>query len=446
MNKKLMAVAVAGALAAPAVAFAQASNVQIYGRANLGIDVYQAAGASNIPNAAGTVLTQGTTLDWKSRTRVYDSGSRFGLRGEENLGGGLKAIFLMENGVAMDNGSGNGQNNNANSSLGLAARLAYVGIAGPWGQITLGKQNVFWGNGQHEQWQTNYGSVGNQFFTGGGGRGMGVNVNRTANTAMYTTPVWNGVNAMVSYSPTSQEIAGANGSTNGRIGALTVQGTHSNNLIWGWDYVNNRNNTPAANALGVTAQQGVNTGNKLRGGWLYNPGANISLFWVRNTVENGGGTNSASGGTGAPAPAFGQITSNIGGLPSSFTGLGAFAADTSTRYSQQGWGIVWEHTWGNFAVEANWSKQSNISGCNQAVNCADTSNSTWFLGGRYALSKRTSLMAFYLKYTNAAQNNADPAAGGMTSVSSGPATATFTPGLSNGADPTIYGAGLIHNF
>ena len=39
-----MAIAVAGALAAPA-AFAQASNVQIYGRANLGFDNYSATGS-----------------------------------------------------------------------------------------------------------------------------------------------------------------------------------------------------------------------------------------------------------------------------------------------------------------------------------------------------------------------------------------------------------------
>ena len=414
MNKKLMAVAVAGALAAPAVAFAQASNVQIYGRANLGIDVYSATGATVRP-----VGNEGAN-EWKTRTRVFDNGSRFGLRGEENLGGGLKAIFLMENGVAMDTGNGNGQSGTANSSLGLAARLAYAGIAGGWGQITLGKQNVFWANGQHEQWQANYGSVGNQFFTGGGGRGMGVNVNRTANTAMYTTPVWNGVNAMISYSPTSQELAAANGSTNGRIGALTIQGTHSNRLIWAWDYVNNR-----ANSATAASVQGLNTGNKLRGGWLYQPGANISLFWVRNTVENGGGTNSASGAV-ATSP-------SATGLPVD----GAVGVTASTRFSQQGWGIVWEHTWGNWAAEANWSRQSNISGCNVAAACADTSNTTWFLGGRYNLSKRTSLMAFYLRYNNAAQYNADPAAGGMTSVAGAMAV---------GNDPTVYGVGLQHNF
>src|SRR3989304_9501537 len=98
MNKKLMAVAVAGVLAAPAVAFAQASNVQLYGRANLGIDSYAATGAA-----------AGAAADIKSRTRVYDAASRVGLRGTEDLGGGLKAIFQIETGINIDGGSHTGQ-------------------------------------------------------------------------------------------------------------------------------------------------------------------------------------------------------------------------------------------------------------------------------------------------------------------------------------------------
>ena len=43
MNKKLMALAVAGALTAPAAALAQ---VQIYGRANVGLNTYSATGAT----------------------------------------------------------------------------------------------------------------------------------------------------------------------------------------------------------------------------------------------------------------------------------------------------------------------------------------------------------------------------------------------------------------
>ncbi len=46
MNKKVMALAVASAFVAPA-AFAQSSNVQLYGRAVVGIDNYSATGSSN---------------------------------------------------------------------------------------------------------------------------------------------------------------------------------------------------------------------------------------------------------------------------------------------------------------------------------------------------------------------------------------------------------------
>lgn len=49
MNKKVMALAVASVLAAPA-AYAQSSNVQLYGRAVMGIDSYQADGARDQAN------------------------------------------------------------------------------------------------------------------------------------------------------------------------------------------------------------------------------------------------------------------------------------------------------------------------------------------------------------------------------------------------------------
>ena len=83
MNQKLLALAVAAALAVPAGAFAQASAVHIYGRVNLGLDNYTATGATN-----------GAAFDYKSRSRVYDAGSRLGFSGSEDLGGGLKALLF----------------------------------------------------------------------------------------------------------------------------------------------------------------------------------------------------------------------------------------------------------------------------------------------------------------------------------------------------------------
>jgi predicted porin len=82
MQKKLLAVAVASALA-PAAAMAQ-STVEIYGRANLGIDRWEATGATA---PAG---------EFKDRFRIYDGSSRLGFRVNESLGGGMRAKAMAE--------------------------------------------------------------------------------------------------------------------------------------------------------------------------------------------------------------------------------------------------------------------------------------------------------------------------------------------------------------
>lgn len=58
--------------------------------------------------------------------------SRLGFRGSEDLGGGLKAVFTLENGFTPDTGA-IGQGNR------LFGRQAFVGLNGPWGAVTLGR-------------------------------------------------------------------------------------------------------------------------------------------------------------------------------------------------------------------------------------------------------------------------------------------------------------------
>ncbi|MBN3845650.1 porin [Paraburkholderia sp. Ac-20342] len=63
-----------------------------------------------------------------------ESGSRWGLRGAEDLGGGLSAVFTLEGGFSSSTGA-LGQNGD------LFGRQAYVGLAAPtWGQVLLGRQ------------------------------------------------------------------------------------------------------------------------------------------------------------------------------------------------------------------------------------------------------------------------------------------------------------------
>lgn len=61
------------------------------------------------------------------------SASRFGFRGVEDLGGGMKAIFNLEGGINIDTG--------ASPTAGvLFNRQSWIGLASDWGQVTIGRQ------------------------------------------------------------------------------------------------------------------------------------------------------------------------------------------------------------------------------------------------------------------------------------------------------------------
>jgi predicted porin len=114
MKKSSLALA---AFAVVAAAGAQAqSNVQVYGLLDVGVDT-----ANNATPTKGTL------------TRVSSGGmntSRWGLRGQEDLGGGLKAVFQLEGGIFMDTGAQDGP---------LFKRQATVGLEGDFGRIVMGR-------------------------------------------------------------------------------------------------------------------------------------------------------------------------------------------------------------------------------------------------------------------------------------------------------------------
>ena len=112
MKKSLIALAV---LAASGAAMAQ-SSVTVYGIA----DIWFGSTKNGLGASSVTKLESGGV-----------SGSRWGLKGTEDLGGGLKANFLLEQGFALDTGTepdGSGFN-----------RQAYVGLSGGFGEVRMGK-------------------------------------------------------------------------------------------------------------------------------------------------------------------------------------------------------------------------------------------------------------------------------------------------------------------
>lgn len=111
MQKKLIALAVAGMMAAP-VAMAQ-SNVTVYGLVDMGY-LYEKAGDRKVHK-----FDPGLT-----------AGSRIGFRGAEDLGNGLKAVFTLEYGsLDLDRNSGL-----------TGSRQSFVGLEGGFGFVGLGRQ------------------------------------------------------------------------------------------------------------------------------------------------------------------------------------------------------------------------------------------------------------------------------------------------------------------
>lgn len=113
MQKKHLLLALA-ATAVTASAMAQ-SSVTLYGRVNTTVE-YQKAGD-------------------RKHYAVDDNSSRFGLKGMEDLGGGLKAGFQLESGFRSDTGEGS-----SGAGKGLSFnRQSEINLSGGFGMVRLGK-------------------------------------------------------------------------------------------------------------------------------------------------------------------------------------------------------------------------------------------------------------------------------------------------------------------
>jgi predicted porin len=130
MQKKLLTMAVAGALAAPCIAFGQAapgSSVEVYGTINM------AAGNFKY---SGTTTSTGGSIPSISKWDVAQGASNYGIRGRESLGGGLTAWFQIEQNAPMERSD--------NIAITPASRNSAVGLQGNFGNIFLGQWTTPW--------------------------------------------------------------------------------------------------------------------------------------------------------------------------------------------------------------------------------------------------------------------------------------------------------------
>lgn len=178
MNKKLITLAVAAAMVAP---LAAAAETTLYGR----IDT--AVVNVDVKTPQNTASPYWSSANSKGDAWDIDTGTtRMGVKGSEDLGNGLKAIFQAEWQFTSSEGQGSTYN------PGFTNRLAYAGLSGGFGTVTIGRQ-----------WTPYYGAVDkSDVFNTPGNAGTGPNIvsankaylgpTRMGNQLTYVTPDFSG--------------------------------------------------------------------------------------------------------------------------------------------------------------------------------------------------------------------------------------------------------------
>ena len=193
MKKTLVAIA---ALTLVGAVSAQ-SSVTLYGRIDASI------GSVKTERAGVTVSDPGVQIRSGGHT-----GSRWGLRGSEDLGGGLKANFTLEQGFSIDTGA-------AADSTKQFNRQAFVGLSGGFGSLNVGRQYDITDNiyaMYDAMGYSGYSAMGYAFNVGCSGLGTlgagtlgaggsGDCLGRQDNAVMYSTPNMGGFSATAMWAP-----------------------------------------------------------------------------------------------------------------------------------------------------------------------------------------------------------------------------------------------------
>ena len=410
------------ALAATGVVSAQ-SSVTLSGRASLDVSTYKATGS-----------TAGAASDLKNRTRVADTSSRITLNVTEDLGGGLRAGFYCETGINVDNASPNGQNDagNANTTT-WCSREGRLSIGNPTVDLRLGRQNVWWTQGDLNQTGSTF--TGSDSATNLINGGVGVYTVRGENMiklvagsaagAFAGSEIYYGFMGISGNTTAATNVTNANGEaatagqdTDAKYHGFKVQYS-AGPYVAMWDYQSStRSAAIAASTTANTGSVGVasfnRSSNKIGLGFRYTPASLVSVqFWQKSRTDRTAGA------------AYVTMFS-----------AGATAANvTSTGDAKDsGYALVVRHDLGSgLMAHGQYTKANDIKG--RGVTQANTGAYAYTLGVTKDLSKRTRLYGAYHAIINEAN-----AAYNMTG-------GNYQGGTSRtGADVKMLAVGMIHNF
>jgi predicted porin len=341
MNKKLVAVAVAGLLAAPLAAQAQNANVVLYGRLNLDLEA-----------VSGRQADGSDPRVW----RLSSNSSRLGVRGTEALGGGLNAIFQIESSINGDSSGGT-----------LAGRDTFVGLQGGWGTVKFGyflmpldDLHPIFGNAP--TYTTSILSTADLWAQGALSKEAGGFDARIGNSLRYDSPVWSGF-----HFSTQISLRDSSGTTGAN------QGDHASELrhayVWGINGI--YSNGP------IEAGLAYERNTKVRGPQLSDSDWTITGAYNFGVVR--------------PALMYERLKYDTptGDLKRDMWGVSATAP--------VGPGVLYA-----FFGHAGDGKGSAATGerVGGLTRGSDTASKQWEISYTYPLSKRTSVYAGYVKLDN----------------------------------------------
>lgn len=370
MQKKIIVLAIAAAISSPA--FADTSNVSVYG----GVDLAFGSTSNGVVNA----------------TQVSSQVTKLGLKGSEDLGEGLNAIWQIEQQIDIDNSAGNATQGTHNT---LASRNSYLGLKGEsWGTALLGIHDTPYKIAIRKLDVFDSSLADNRSLLGGGTaatNGAAAHDARPANVLAYISPKLSGFTAAAAY------VAGAELTT-----TAAQQKGSAYSLAGIYD---------VAPFYGSLAYQSFKYGT-----------AGTGTFGAAGTLAAGDTLSATRLGFGYTLDAL-QLNVAYEKNKSSILGL--------DKFGRSNWYLAGKYNLGNDAVKLAYTKAGIIGGV------ANTGAKQISVGYDHSLSKRTTLYALYTKLSNDAGANYGLSTAGSTA--GGAAVAL-------GNNPYGYGVGIRHTF
>ena len=409
MQKKIIALAIAGLSATSAFA---ADTVTLYGVADMYVGSADASWGPTVGAANSTSVNR--------RTLVNSGGlatSRIGFKGVEDLGSGLKALFVLEYGIGMDTNQALG----GGGTTGTGARQQMVGLTGDFGTAVAGRLQTAaydWAVAYDVLAGTAISPLQNLTSPTGAGAlslattktliGGATSATRASNALAYISPSLGGVTLAANYSTNviGSEAVVANGvADNANLKAYLLSAKYDNGPVSVGLVIARAKNDAATTGV-VTAGTAYD-----RADWALGASYNFGVATLKatyQTTKDKTGVNTVA----APQADNADRTWSLGvAVPVSAAGtvVGSYA---STKV--------------NSAVTAT---------------VADVSAKSYTVGYLHGLSKRTTLYTGYNRVTN------DNGVNFM--INNNATQATLASGLTNapgGTTSSIFVAGVNHKF